>query len=217
MSNAAETKALLLDDPKNTFAATRSRIYALFAEAFDYPGESISARLMDGSLLEEIRTAAAALPTPIDLPDKLTLPAGTEAATELQITYTRLFEIGSGRRTVSLLERRYVDPKKPQQELWEGLLRFYSFFGLDLSERGLGENPDHLLIELEFMHYLSFLEAGASNGQEDLRRGQQDFLSKHLAVWIGTFCEALSNEDNNGPYGALAKVLNEFVLTDASG
>ena len=215
MSGVVEANELILDAPTDPSAAARSQMYALLAEAFAYPNGSVLTRLLDGSLLAEIQAVAATLPTPVDVPTSLTLPAGAGARDKLQVIYTRLFEIGSGRRTVSLLERRYIDPKKPQQELWEDLLRFYNFFGLDLSDRGLGENPDHLLIELEFMHYLGFLEAGAKKGHDDIRRGQRDFLSKHLSCWVGPFSEALSEQEDNGPYGALAILLYEFVQADA--
>lgn len=211
MSGAVESEAHFLDTPNDACAAARSQMYALLTEAFDYPNDSAAARLLDGRLLAELRTAAAMLAAPIDVPTSLTLPTGADARDKLQVIYTRLFEIGKGSRTVSLLERRYT--KKPQQGLWEDLLRFYNFFGIDLSERGLGENPDHLLIELEFMHYLGFLEAGAQKGQDDIRRGQRDFLAEHLGCWVGPFAESLCEQEDNGPYGALAIMLRELVQT----
>ena len=72
----------------------------------------------------------------------------------MQVTYTQLFDVTSGTPLVSLLERRYGE--KPEQKLWENLLNFYSHFGLDFSQGYAVEQPDHLLTELGFMHYLSF-------------------------------------------------------------
>jgi putative dimethyl sulfoxide reductase chaperone len=212
MSGKAEATALVLEAPKDAHAAARSRMYALLAEAFAYPAGPVVTRLLEGHLLEELRDVAATLPKAIALPAVLSVAIGDNDRNETQIVYTGLFDVCTGRPAVSLLERRYG--REPEQKLWEDLLRFYTLFGLDFSSGAPGENPDHLLLELEFMHYLSFLEAGTQGGRDDLRRGQRDFLASHLGRWTPLFAEALVKEQKTGPYAALAGLLNDFVTTD---
>ncbi len=139
MSGVAEAKELFLDAPTNASAAARSQMYALLAEAFAYPNESVVRRLLGGSLLAEIQAVAATLPTPVDVPTGVILPVGTDARDRIQVIYTRLFEIGGGRRTISLLERRYTERKNPEQELWEDLLRFYGFWPRSFRSRARRE------------------------------------------------------------------------------
>ena len=64
-------------------------------------------------------------------------------------------------------------------------MRFYDFFGLSLSE-GQREEPDHLLTELEFLHYLAYQEAGlrlprgSGNGSKSIQsRSGQYLLGRH--------------------------------------
>ena len=79
----------------------------------------------------------------------------------------------------SLREGAHVEDD--QSALFEELMRFYEFFGL---ARGEGaEMPDHLSVELEFMHYMTHLESLSSGSPDDIasiRRAQQDFLTRHL-------------------------------------
>jgi len=211
MSTNPET-ALILEEPTDAHAAARSRMYALLTESFAYPTGEVAERLLKGHLIKDLRDVAATLPTPVTVPEVLSIATGENARDETQIVYTGLFDVCTGRPAVSLLERRYG--KEPDQKLWEDLLRFYTLFGLDFSSGAPGENPDHLLLELEFMHYLSFLEAGTQGGRDDLRRGQRDFLANHLGHWTGQFAEALAKEQSTGPYAALGGLLNDFVTTD---
>ncbi|MDP6183996.1 MAG: molecular chaperone TorD family protein [Gammaproteobacteria bacterium] len=212
MNDHPEVSSLVLEDPLDQNAATRSRLYGLFVEVFTYPTERTMAGLTDGSRLEEITEVWRS--SPIVMPAVPEPPAATGRgeAKDVPIVYTRMFEAGSGSPPVSLLERRYVS--QTEHELWEHLLRFYSLFGLDFSNGRTPEQPDHLLTELAFMHYMSFLEAGAARGRDDLRRGQRDFLAHHLSCWLPPFAEALAVERECDPYGALARLLAGAVTAD---
>lgn len=98
--------------------------------------------------------------------------------------------------------------------LWEDLLRYYRYFGLDFARRTGGAPPDHLLLELEFMHYLGFLETALAGSRDDLRRAQRDFLARHLARWTGALAARLAAQAADGPYGALSALLHDFVRAD---
>jgi DMSO reductase family type II enzyme chaperone len=209
----SEAAALLINAPLAADAATRSRIYALLAECFSYPAGTVLERWRTGTLDRLLREVLAGLPEPTMLLSPLLADAG-DATDGLQLAYSRLFDVCGPRPAVSMLERRYRPGDEPEQPLWEDLLRCYRYFGLDFSRGGLRESPDHLLLELEFMHYLTFLEAGAQRGRDDLRRGQRDFLTAHLGRWCGPFAEALARQNEGGPYAALAILLRDVVMLD---
>jgi len=199
--------------PRVPAAAVRSRLYALLAEALGFPQPAMLERLRSGALQAEFDSTAAQLAVPLVVPTLDTGVANLADAAMAQ-TYTRLFHACGTRPAVSMLERHYRARGEAPQPLWEALLRFYRHFGLDFSHAGLRESPDHLLVEIEFMHYLCYLEAGAVAATADLRRGQRDFLRAHLASWIGQFAEALAREAADGPYAVSARLLTAFVAAD---
>lgn len=191
-------------------AAARSQVYALFAQALRFPNGEIGSALESGELYQAIAQAAGALPYRYTF----MAPPLIEAR-DMGRIYTALFDAVAGKPQVSLLEQRH-DGSPPQQQLWEELLRFYRYFGLDFSTGGAKERPDHLLVELEFMHYLTFLEAGAGDGHEGMRRGQQDFLQRRLARWLPGLRTALIESGDAMPYDILIDALVRFVGADAT-
>ena len=71
--------------------------------------------------------------------------------------------------------------KREQTSLYEELIRWYDHFGLQ--RKAKAELPDHISVELEFMHFLSYREhlAGSdADAVKTLRRAQKEFLEKHL-------------------------------------
>lgn len=94
--------------------------------------------------------------------------------------FNEAFEPAIGKRACSLRERSYVS--EDQGTLFEDLTRFYDFFGLGRREDA--EMPDHVKVELEFMHFLTYLETLVAPRPGDLaslQRAQRDFLTRHLA------------------------------------
>ncbi len=209
-----QTSELVLTEPRNATAANRSRLYALFAEALAYPAGSVALRLLDGDWFGEVRDAYQAVSHPAVLFNTDTAADDHGTIETLKSEYSALFDVGSASPAISLLERRYVDT--PEQQLWARLLEFYSHFGLDFSRGYAAEQPDHLLTELSFMHYLSYLEAGAARGVEDLRRGQRDFLSHHLSRLSGGLCGVIRRLDNVGLYGRIIEAAAAFVAADVT-
>jgi len=212
MSVAPDTSTLKIEAPGNPDAAARSRVYALLGEALAYPQGSVALRLLDGDLLADLSDALAATPHAISAPDELNTPISKHAIGEVQVIYTALFDVTGGTPQVSLLERRYGEV--PEQKLWEALFSFYGHFGLDFSQGYAAEQPDHLLTQLPFMHYLSFLQSGTALDKMALCRGQRDFLKLHLAQWGGTMAEKLSLQENAEPYASLGLLMAQFVACD---
>jgi DMSO reductase family type II enzyme chaperone len=187
-------------------------MYGLLTEAFTFPEADLSARLLAGELQDALNETASILQTPGNTLIRNQMDSRVTSRSELQTLYTRLFEVSSGSASVSSVERSYGGG--PSQKLWEKLLRFYTFFGLDFSQGSASEQPDHLLTQLAFMHYLCFLEAGSQGSVENIRRGQRDFLSLHLGRWAGAFGKALEKQPNAEPYSAFGRLLVAMVSAD---
>lgn len=188
-------------------AAARSALYALLARAFTYPEGELAEGFADGTLMHELAAAVAELPYPLE--HALEVPPRVEAE-PLKLTFTALFDTVGASPRVSMLERRYLTDR-PEPALWEDLLRFYGYFGLSFADADPVVGPDHLALELEFMHYLTFLEAGSSASAPDCRRAARDFLARHLGAWSGAFASAVAAAGDAAPYDRLAALLAAFV------
>jgi len=94
---------------------------------------------------------------------------------------------------------------------------FYQSFGVALNPE-LKERPDHLSIELEFMHLLALKEAYAElhqHGEDKVllcRQAQEAFLRRHLAPWALSFARRLERKaGRESTYGALAGLLKAHL------
>lgn len=93
--------------------------------------------------------------------------------------YLEAFDLALAKDACSLREASYAT--EAMDVLLEDLIRFYSYFGLKREEKA--EMPDHICVELEFMHFLSYLEENVKHTAEEvasLQRVQRDFLVRHL-------------------------------------
>lgn len=175
-------------------AAARSRAFALFAAALEYP---------EGALLDDVRSGrlAAALaealhvvdPALAERLDRDALSDGLEA-NELAIAFTRLFDVGVAGPPCPLHGGLW---SKDRMKTMEEALRFYRHFGLSLAESPR-EVPDHLIAELEFLHYLGFREAEALQAGSDAgpyQRAQRDFIARHPGRWIPLLRAKLEAQD----------------------
>jgi DMSO reductase family type II enzyme chaperone len=167
-------------DPR---AAARSQAFRLFAEALAYPDPPYVEAVRNGQLASALREVLGAVDAM--LLDELGLPALREAGEEddLAVEYTRLFDAGSAGPPCPLYEGVYGGAR---MKTMEEALRFYNHFGLTLSD-GQRELPDHLITQLEFLHYLAFREAealGSSTDPGPYRRAQRDFIERHPGRWV---------------------------------
>ena len=198
--------------PINSQAAVRSQLYALLAEALAFPQEDTALRLLNGDWQGEYADAWSCLDDIQTDEEGIDPGIKFQSVSELQANYSNLFDVTSGTPKVSLLARRYRDT--PEQSLWQELLGFYSHFGLDFSAGYAEEQIDHLLTELSFMHYLSFLEAGAEQGTSDFQRGQRDFLKVHLLPFTESFLRAFGELEQADFYADLAAKLARLAADD---
>lgn len=199
-------------------AAGRSRSYAVYATLLEYPDGAVLERLKDGELQDLLRQVLSGHPDSglaerTDWKGLADLPEGDD---DLAVEFTRLFDVGSGGSPpCPLYAGAYGgDRMKSMEEA----VRFYDFFELKLSEKQR-ELPDHLSIQLEFLHFLSFREAEALQAGTDpdqYRRAQRDFLSRNPGKWVPQLKERLEKQNAPPFYRALFDGLASFLGAEAA-
>lgn len=91
--------------------------------------------------------------------------------------------------------------------------KLYRAAGLSLE---VPEAPDHIALELEFMHFLIMGEtdSAARNDRDEataFAATQSLFLLNYLAPWVPEFCAAIRKGTTSGFYTSLADCLEEFI------
>lgn len=187
------SKPLATDDERHT--GSRSRLYAILAEAYRYPDEPFRRQAKAGDLLQAIEALSAELPYPFR-PEEgerkgLTLP-GRVTEEDVEVEFIRLFESGPGGPPCPLVEGAWREDRKV---VLRELILFYNHFGLSYAEGAQDERPDHVCLEMEFLHYLTFKEVQALQRDADpsgYRRAQRDFLERHPLAWMEKASERLT-------------------------
>lgn len=200
--------------------AARSEIYRALSSLFRYPRGSTAETVQE--LADLLRQRLPALPfSPATIApltgvlDELDELAATPELPALDATYTALFDNCRGRSAVSLYEKDYGNGDAKM--VWEEAIRFYEHFGLEFDVKHSHDWPDHIGTELEFMHYLSFLEAAAPPADRAVYvQGQKDFLSRRLARWTARFANHVNGLADLGPYGLFARLVEAFVDAEMS-
>lgn len=104
-------------------------------------------------------------------------------------------------------ESLYNFPMGEKPRLWgkatEEVRAFYEAAGLTLNEDATLV-PDHLALELLFMHYLI---------QNGLVEKQEMFLKEHL-LWVAEYCDEVQKHAATPFYKEVAKILKEFILSE---
>lgn len=199
--------------PERRAAAARSAVYASFARLFSYPSEVLAQSIINGMLYEELRESAADLPYPSSLATQH-YPFFPASVDEIQACYCALFDPGVGQGVISLGEKDHAQTDR--SVLWEELMRFYEYFGLEYSADHVKEAPDHLVTELDFLHYLAFLEAGTEGDGSAFARARSDFFERHLANWVPVLAGKLERTAPDSPYTALSDLLRTFIKEEQS-
>jgi TorA maturation chaperone TorD len=194
----------------------RSECYRLLAALF-YPPER-SQLLNDqtcltlAGLLSEIYPNAAASAQAAIMQEQLT----ALDENQLQVDHATLF-VGPFALKAAPYGSIYLEQgRRLMGDTTLAAMDLYAEAGLHLT---LKEPADHIVIELEFMHYLTALAAEAlAAGHEDtvaeLAGKQHHFLKEHLGAWVPAFCAATAREADTLYFRALADCLLAFVCAE---
>jgi TorA maturation chaperone TorD len=93
---------------------------------------------------------------------------------------------------------------------------FYKAFGLEVSKEDTTNRWDHIAVELEFLHFLTYKIAYAieNHGEKELEScaaGKKKFLNAHIGRWIQAFSKAVDKKASVEFYRQVAKLANDFV------
>ena len=186
-------------------AIRRAQVYGFLAETFLYPRENWTE---DGDLVMEIVRFLGW----IDVKPKIP----TVSLADLQAAYSHTFGVAGslGYETEYGLPHEY----RQSQEMAD-IAGFYRAFGFNLGGT-VRERPDHVAVELEFMHVLALKEAYALDSDilehaEICIDAQSKFLQDHLGRWIQLFARSVAHNAPDSLYGSLAIFAADFVRVDA--
>lgn len=175
-------------------SANRSRLYSALAEVFRYPDGPFRRQAKEGEVAGVFASLTEALPYPFGLEasesEALRIPARVKEE-DLEVEFVRLFEAGPGGPPCPLVEGAWREDRKV---VLKELILFYNHFGLSYAEGAQDERPDHICLEMEFLHYLTFKEVQALQTGADpssYRLAQRDFLERHPRSWMGKVSERL--------------------------
>jgi len=192
-----------------TTAPGRCVMYALFSDVAASPFDAEPA--IAGEAID-----IAGLGLPYELNDfEPLLQRWREADKEqLKREYSGLFEVGSDGPPVPIREDLH---REQPAGVREDIVRFYEFFGYGLAEK-FQWSPDHLSIELEFMHYLCYQEAEESKAQDgdetSFQLAQSDFAERHLMTWVSSLAERVKQRQPDALYASLLAAMSEFLVKD---
>lgn len=133
----------------------------------------------------------------------------------LKVEYTRLF-LGPFKAPAAPYGSVYLE--NSAQLMGESTVdarHHYQSLGLDLPEENK-EPPDHISIELEFMHVLVIRAITAINDFNkplltETIRHQHLFMENHLGAWANVFTDAIIQHTESDYYRHLAQLTQEFV------
>jgi DMSO reductase family type II enzyme chaperone len=128
---------------------------------------------------------------------------------ELKREYSGLFEVGSDGPPVSIREDIQTGQHAGTRE---DLVRFYDFFGYSLAER-FAWAPDHLSVELEFMHFLCYGEASSEDDALPFQLAQADFATRHFA-WLSDWSRSVVALQPDSLYARVASAVSRFAADD---
>lgn len=134
---------------------------------------------------------------------------------DLRVDFAKLF-VGPNELIAPPFGSVYLDQGKlVMGDSTMDVSRIYAEEGLVLDE-AVKQPPDHVALELEFMHYLIMREIRALNegdeasAKEKLEK-QSEFIEKNLAAWVPEFAARIKEGTGNRYYRALAECLEAFM------
>lgn len=204
-SGAAERRVNLLREPTET-APARCLMYAIFSDIVASPFDADAVVARDAIQLSEVR-----LPYTLSNPDEYVNAWRERDIGALKTEYSGLFEVGSDGPPVPIREDLH---RNQPAGVREDIVRFYDYFGYGLAEK-FAWAPDHLSVELEFMHFLAYKESECDvDHSVSFQLAQLDFAERHLVIWVSELAQRIVDRQPDALYAKLVTALSEFVVKD---
>lgn len=206
----------VIDNPLSESAAIRSAIYQIFAIVYEYPDKEMVAEIRSGLIANRLKEVLVlADPKMIAGANWDALCDAGADAEALQIEFTRLFDVGTSGPPCTLYGGEYTGAR---MQVMEELVRFYNFFSLSMAEDP-HQLPDHLITQLEFLHFLAYREselAKAGEETDDMQRAERDFIARHPGRWLPKMHEKLQAQNPMPYYLELNRLLLTFLKVELS-
>ena len=203
-----------LEGVEEVGASARSELYLLFSDCFHVPEEEFYTDVKSGIFREWIRDAIGRLDYQLDVEDSGEMLNAQVNYKEFNSEFMRLFEVGLTAPSCSLYESQYISG---QTTIFKELISFYNFF--DLSTAKARELPDHLRIELDFMHFLTFKEVERLHNGMDAGsyvRAERDFLQRHLGRWVPLLNQKVEIIARLDFFKGLTRLLERFISCECT-
>lgn len=204
-----------LEDNKGD-AASRSKCYEIFSELFYQPNKE---ELLSKKILFDLVDALTDLnPDAKKSAERMNNSISEYEAEQLIVEYSRLF-VGPFKVLAPPYGSVYIDSGRILMgDSTLDIIHIYREAGLVFRER-FKEVPDHITIELEFLHFITYKELAAlhSNNNDDLkkyRKTQVLFMNNFFGKWIFPFCEHILSSTENSYYRNLAECLQQFTRSE---
>ncbi len=146
--------------------------------------------------------------------DPLLVEVGNASLEALRAEYSALFEVGNEGPPVPIRAQLSDDVRTGARE---EVVRYYEHFGYALGEK-FAWQPDHLSVELEFMHFLCFQECQAATAADALpfQLAQTDFCLRHLAPWLPGLATRAQQVAPGSLYARVVEAVAAFVAEDGA-
>jgi len=128
----------------------------------------------------------------------------------LKREYSGLFEVGNDGPPAPIREDLQTGQRAGTRE---DLVRFYNFFKYTLDDK-YAWAPDHLSVELEFMHFLCYREAAAEQDALSYQLGQFDFAERHLVCWVPELAKDVAKVASDSIYRRVIDATEKFLSAD---
>lgn len=224
------------DSPAVERALNRSKIYLLFSWSLLYPeDEEFLDYLQCGEFVEDGRAALDGLRLALDGVggdravqkialmkkqfDQIEKLVSAECVNwqigDLQTEHRRVFT-----NVITLDCPPYEtlfgnDHVFAQSHVMGDIAGFYKAFGVELS-KDVHERLDHLSVELEFMHFLTYKESYSRchdgiDKTEIVVDAQKKFVKNHIGRWVPLFCRMLAKKSDTGLFKLIADCMSEWM------
>ncbi|SJZ89467.1 TorD/DmsD family molecular chaperone [Selenihalanaerobacter shriftii] len=137
---------------------------------------------------------------------------------DLKVEYSRLF-VGPFDLIAPPYGSIYLEKeRKVMGDSTVDVLNKYKEVGLKVAD-DFKDAPDHIIMELEFLYFLTFNQIEAINSSDftsalQYLEIQREFLDNHLGVWISEFTKRVSNNANTEFYKSLVNITKNFIIKD---